>query len=243
MFKINHLIQSIINIFYPVICPYCRTKVDQEFSTCNSCWPKVQRIEKPFCLQCAAPLEAAFLNEEKCGACILTPPAFDQALAVYAYSDLVKKIALKLKRSQATPTARFMAHHMHQVGKSFLQESDFIIPVPLHPNRLKQRGFNQATLLAKALAPSLKVKINTSLLKRHRDTPSQGQLSRKSRQKNIEKAFSIHSKTTEKTLLKSTITLIDDVMTTGATLEACAKTLKKAGAEKVNVLVFSRSIR
>ena len=136
-----------------------------------------------------------------------------------------------------------MAYHMYRIGHKILEQSDYIIPVPLHSNRLRSRGFNQSTLLAKSLDPTIAKKINTNILIRHKDTPSQGQLKRKAREENIRKAFSFKLRLQKKTIEDKTITLIDDIMTTGATLNACAKVLKDSGVKKVNVLVFSRSIR
>ncbi len=240
---IKNIVHRVINVLYPFSCPYCRSKIDIEFGTCNDCWPKITAIEKPFCTQCATPIEAAFINEEKCGSCLLTPPEFDQSMAAFAYSDLTKKLTLRLKRGQATPVARYMAHHMLRVGQRMLGESDYIIPVPLHNNRLKSRGFNQSTLLAKSLDPTSKKKINTHILRRHKDTPSQGQLKRRAREENIKKAFLTYPNLEKNIINDKVFTLIDDVMTTGATLNACAKVLKDNGAKKVNALVFSRAIR
>ena len=235
--------QKVLHFIYPSLCPFCRESVEKDGVICHACWPKMSFITKPFCQKCALPLELAFQEETICGQCLLEPPVFSDSRAVFSYAPLVKRLILRFKNNQATALASFMGDQMYEKSKDLIQTSDFIVPVPLHKKRLQKRGFNQATLLAWRVAKDDISKVKTQLLVRKTNTPSQGSLSAKNRKKNVENAFGIHPFFQKKQLSGKVVTLIDDVMTTGATLSSCAKVLKKEGARVVNVVVFSRTVR
>lgn len=240
---ISDVLASFLNFIYPPTCPFCREKVEKNGMICSGCWPDLTLIEPPFCARCSTPLEVAFQEEQICGQCLLYPPAFSEARSVFGYGPLTKHLVLRFKNHHSTALAAFMGKKMLEKSKDMIEASDFIVPVPLHPKRLQERGYNQATLLAYHVAKDCRHKVQPTLLVRLKNTPSQGTLSKGARQKNVEKAFSLNPKIKKESLTGKTVTLVDDVMTTGATLSASAKAFEGSGVKKVNVVVFSRTIR
>jgi ComF family protein len=243
MLGIRNFLNKCVQFFYPPLCPFCREKVEKDGMICADCWPSVSPITAPACRHCAIPLDVAFAEENVCVKCMTMPPEFDECRAVYIYGPLIKRLVLRFKNQQVTALASFMGNKMLAISRDIIDASDYIIPVPLHASRLKKRGFNQATLLAYQIAQSMRHKVKLNLLVRCKNTPSQGTLSRQARHKNLEGAFVVPSQLNPELLKNKIITLIDDVMTTGATLKECANALKKYEIKKVNVVVFSRSIR
>ena len=200
-------------------------------------------ITAPFCHRCAVPLTVASAEETHCAHCLLDPPFYEQTRAVFSYSAPVKRLVLRFKNAQMTALTRFMGHYMAQNASELIESCDFIVPVPLHAERLKARGFNQATLLAYELARSHRHKVAPFLLARKKKTSSKAGLSAEARRKNVENAFEITRPKKDFFIQNKKILLVDDVMTTGATLNACAQALCAAGASQVNVVVFSRAVR
>lgn len=243
MTYIHSVLASFLNFIYPPTCPFCREKVEKNGMICAGCWSDLTLIEPPFCARCSMPLEVAFQEEQICGQCLLTPPAFSETRSVFGYGPLTKHLVLRFKNHHSTALAAFMGKKMLEKSEDLMDQSDFIVPVPLHPKRLKERGYNQATLLAYHVAKGCRYKVQPTLLIRVKNTPSQGTLSKGARQKNVEKAFALNPKIKKESLRDKTVTLVDDVMTTGATLSACAKALEGSGVKKVNVVVFSKTIR
>ncbi len=209
-------------------------------SVCGACWHQLSFITKPYCLTCGAPL--AF-DGDACQSCFNKAFAFDSVRAVLVYNEVSKKMITRFKHAGQAGYARLFAPWMYNVALSVLRDRqdqdnwDAIVVVPLHPLRFIRRGFNQAMLLAQHMGLSLP--ILKKALKRIRHTVSQGHQSPDDRQKNIQHAFIAQASCVNgKRLL-----LIDDVMTTGATLNECTIVLKNAGAIRVDILVLARAIR
>ncbi len=176
-----------------------------------------------------------------CVSCLTIPPSFETGRSSIRYEGIAREVILKLKHGDATYLPLSLAGWMAQAGEQFWDKTDYLIPVPLHRWRLMRRRYNQATLLAKALSQRINLPILTNTLIRSKRTASQGHMTPKERRKNVRNAFVVRD---PKGLLKGkSITLIDDVWTTGATLEACTAGLKKAGVEKVYVLTLSRVVK
>ncbi|MEM0986203.1 MAG: ComF family protein [Pseudomonadota bacterium] len=177
-----------------------------------------------------------------CAACTAKPPLWNRARAALAYDDGSRRIVLDLKRAGRRDGLKLIASWMTQAGRDLLDDTDLIIPVPLHYTRLVQRGYNQAGWLAQGVGRASGVPVRVAALKRTRATPSQGFLTSRQRRKNVSGAFAVRKR--YQTLVSGArIVLIDDVLTTGATLKSCVRALKSAGAASVDVLVLCRVVR
>lgn len=178
----------------------------------------------------------------KCGACMANPPPYSKARSVFRYDDHSKDLILSFKHADRTDLAPAYASWMARATSELISEETLLVPVPLHPQRLLKRRFNQSAMLARSLGRKIQKPVSTDLLQRVKATSSQGSKSFKGRFKNVQGAFQISPG--EKDRLSSKhILLIDDVFTTGATVEACSRALLKAGAQRVNVLTLCRVVR
>ena len=174
-----------------------------------------------------------------CGGCIAEPPEFKAARAPMLYDDASRRIVLGFKHADRTHPAPALAAWMQRAGAEFWTEADIIAPVPLHRWRLFKRRYNQAALLALQLGRLTQKQVLVDLLERKRATPIQGHLSRKERQANVKGAFRLNARCRGQ-IEDKIVVLIDDVLTTGATVNECSKVLLKAGAKAVNVVVLAR---
>lgn len=202
-------------------------------------WSKLQFLTAPLCACCGAPFEIAVDDAQRCGACLARSPAFDRARAALIYGDVSRDLVLALKHQGRRDGLALLAGWMASAGAELLSEADLIVPVPLHYLRLVRRGFNQSVWLAAALGRSSGVHLSVDALKRTRATPIQGGLSADGRRRNVQGAFKVRSGR-QRLITGKRILLVDDVFTTGATTEACARALKKAGAACVDVLTLTR---
>ena len=200
-------------------------------------------LDEPCCALCGYPFDhqmAGLVGELTCASCLARPPAFDTARAAMAYDDASRPLVLAFKHGGHTDRLARFAAQMQRAGRHALAEADRLVPVPLHRARLMRRRYNQSLLLARALGRRTGVAVDGRALVRTRATPSQGGLSAVGRMRNVGGAFRVPD--TERVRGRRLI-LIDDVMTTGATLNACARTLKRAGAARVDALCLARVVR
>lgn len=176
-----------------------------------------------------------------CAPCTARPPPWQQARAALVYDDVSRIPILGLKRAGRRDGLKVMANWMSVAGTPFLDQVDLIVPVPLHYYRLVNRGYNQSGWLATAIGKQAELPVEHAALIRHRATKSQANLSARARHRNVAGAFRVRrNKTSE--IAGRHILLIDDVYTTGATLKAASKTLLKAGATQISVLVLARVV-
>ncbi|MHA7900948.1 MAG: phosphoribosyltransferase family protein [Henriciella sp.] len=194
------------------------------------------------CRDCAMPLEIDHGEASQCGACAAKAPKWDQARAAIAYDEVSRQAILELKHAGRRDGLKAMSNWMAMAGRDILPETDWLIPVPLHYQRLASRGFNQAAWLAQGVARQTGTLALVDGLSRKRNTPSQGGLTARQRRRNVAGAFEVRA-SRQGRIKGSTVTLVDDVLTTGSTLAACTKALRKAGAARVNVLVLARVVR
>ena len=194
------------------------------------------------CRSCGVPLEIDLGEDSQCGACAAKAPKWDQARAAIAYDAVSRQAILELKHAGRRDGLSAMSNWMALAGRDILPETDWLVPVPLHYQRLAARGFNQAAWLAQGVARKTGTLALVDALSRKRNTPSQGGLTARQRRRNVAGAFEVRKSRTNR-IKGSTVTLVDDVFTTGSTLAACTKALKKAGASRVNVLVLARVVR
>jgi ComF family protein len=175
----------------------------------------------------------------QCGACLDHPPAYESARAAIAYNANSRRLVLQFKHGDRTGLAGPFARWMAGAGRELLAEADLLIPVPLHRWRLFRRRYNQAALLARALSRLAGVAWAPTALRRIRRTQPQGTMGRQGRQRNVQGAFRVNDGIR---LVGKRVVLIDDVLTTGATVEACVWVLKDAGARRVDVLTLARVV-
>ncbi|MDA5192356.1 ComF family protein [Govanella unica] len=245
--KLRSLMVGGLDLLFPPLCLQCRIEVDGHDSFCSGCWAKLSFLAGSQCYQCGFPFESDLGPDTLCAACIAAPPAYDRARAVFRYDDNSRRLVLSFKhgdRLEGAPAfARWMARVIEQdlLGASG-EEIDLIAPVPLHRWRLLKRRYNQAAVLALGLGREMARPVLPELLRRVRATPSQGGLNREERRKNVRGAFALRPHLAERVADRSLL-LVDDVMTTGATLDACAKTLKQAGARAVYVVALGRAVQ
>jgi ComF family protein len=202
-------------------------------------WSKLHFLSAPLCACCGTPLDLAVEEDQLCGACLVRRPVYERARAALAYGDVSRDLVLALKYQGRRDSLDLLARWMASAGADLLQDAELIVPVPLHYFRLVRRGFNQSVWLAAALARRSGAQLTVDALKRVRATPIQGGLSAEGRRRNVQGAFRVR-KGREALLMGKRILLIDDVLTTGATAEACSRVMKRAGAKCVDVLTLAR---
>ena len=202
----------------------------------------LQFLDAPWCKRCGVPFDYPAYEDMECPACIAKSPAYDQARSAFVYDETSRGLVLSLKHAGRTDGLDVYGRWLARVGGEFLGEADVLIPVPLHRSRLRRRRFNQSLLLARALSRHCGVKVDPHLLMRVRATQTQGGLSSKGRTRNVAGAFRLRRGTGARVEGRNLI-LIDDVHTTGATLSACARSLKRAGAANVNAITLARVVK
>ena len=235
--------RSVLDFFYPPVCAACRVPVSDAHRLCGTCWSKIAFLDGPGCARCGFPFEFDPGAGALCAACQAHPPTFDSARAVLRYDPSSRDTILALKRADRLDLAVPFAGWLERAGRELLAQTDLITPVPLHWRRLWTRRYNQSALLAQRLSLLTGISADLRLLERRRPTPSQGEMpSAKARRRNVRGAFQIYpGKAGQVAGLR--VLLIDDVFTTGATVEACSRALKRAGAGKVLVLTLARVVR
>ncbi len=236
------LMRVALDFVLPPRCAGCGVQTGSPGGLCTDCWRASRFIAAPQCDQCGYPFELDFGPGVRCGACLSRPPHFDRARAAVAYDDRIGHILISFKHSDRTDLAPGLSAWMRRVGEPLLAEADLIVPVPLHRRRLFDRRYNQSALLARPLAEAFGVEMAGDLIRRQRHTPSQGHLSASARRRNVEGAFRVPVEQKAR-LTGKRVLLVDDVFTTGATVNALARRLKRDGARAVDVLTLARVVR
>jgi len=215
----------------PSLCLLCAAQATSD-GFCDGCLHDLPKPSSPLCPQCALPVP----NAQRCGQCLQHPPAFDRTIATWYYVWPVDYLIQRYKYQQAIDFAKAFAQHM-LLALNTTALPQIIIPMPLHRQRQRQRGFNQALELARPISKCLAIPLGFNWVTRTKATPAQAKLSRSQRQRAIRDAFQCHRQ-----LQQQRVAIIDDVMTTGATANALAATLKAAGAKQVDVWVLARTL-
>ncbi|WP_454684367.1 ComF family protein [Ancylobacter moscoviensis] len=238
----RRLARGLVDVALPPACMACRAAVNEPGCLCAGCWSRMGFIERPFCDRLGTPLphdagEGAPLSP----AALADPPAYGRARAVAVFGDVARDLIHALKYADRLDVAEPMARMMARAGADILAEADALVPVPLHGLRLWRRRFNQSAALARFVGKRTGVPLRTGWLERRRATTPQVGLDRTARLRNVAGAFAV-PEAARAELRGRRVVLVDDVFTTGATIDACVKALTRAGAKRVDVLVFARVV-
>ena len=232
----------LLDAVLPPRCLACGAAVDRTGTVCPHCWQGLTFLGPPLCSRCGLPFEVPAEAETVCGACIRRPPVFGKARAALAYDDASRRLLLAFKHGDAIHAADAYGAWLFRASAELVADADLIAPVPLHRWRLLRRRYNQAALLARRLAAFGGAELCVDLLRRQRQTPSQGRLGLDARRRNVRGAFVVSPGRAARVRGRR-IVLVDDVYTTGATVDECARTLLKAGAVSVDVATLARVVR
>jgi len=230
---------GIRDLVLPATCLACDNEVSEQGVVCSSCWPQLRFIERPYCEVLGSPFSYDLGKGALSAAAIAAPPAFARARSVVLYDDVARQLVQGLKFSDRTDLAPWIAQWMVRAADGLLDGGPVIVPVPLHRLRLMGRRFNQSAELARYIAQDTDGLYLPEALVRVRATRQQVGLGAKERIRNVQGAFRV-PKERKIDVQERRILLIDDVFTTGATLEACARALRRGGAGQIDCLTFAR---
>lgn len=225
-------LRPVLDFMLPPRCPGCAAVVEDDHRFCAACWMQLTFLTASGCVHCSRPLDVA--DDLSCANCLAQKPDYDAVIAAVAYGDIAKRVVLRLKHARRPGLARTIA----AVLADRLPDGAMLIPVPLHRWRIWQRGFNQSVAIAKALADRRTIPYAVTTLRRKRATPMLRGLGPNQRKRAVRGAFDVVGRLDGQHIL-----LVDDVLTTGATANACARALKKAGAARVTLICWARVLR
>jgi len=234
-------LQLLIDVALPPLCPSCREPLGDGIGLCAPCWSRLSLIEPPYCARLGIPFVydpgPGLLSMEA----IANPPAYDRARAAVRYDDIARTLVQAFKYSDRLDLAPMIGRWMARAGRDLLADADALIPVPLHWRRLWARRFNQSSALAGVISAVCGVPVMHGGLKRVRATPQQVGRSKVERADNVQGAFRVPHEH-KAAVAGRRLVLIDDVLTSGATVDTCTRALLRAGAAHVDVLVFARVV-
>lgn len=228
-----------LRLLFPPVCAVCGAAISRadELLLCKACLHEVRPVPSPVCSICGKPLEASFANGHRCGECILKPPLYERCISLFAFDGPVRELLHRIKYRDDGYALRAMS----ALARAYLPSNldiDLVIPVPLHSKRLRERGCNQCVRLAEFMFKG--IPIGYDGLKRVVYTQPQTSLERKQRLVNLKGAFNA---CLSADFAKKRILLLDDVLTTGATVNECVLTLWKAGFRNITVLTVARAVK
>ncbi|WP_017932398.1 ComF family protein [Robiginitomaculum antarcticum] len=204
-------------------------------------WAHLSFLDAPCCVACGFPFDYDMGLDVLCGRCEIKRPAYDRARAAFKYDNDSRKLVLAFKHGGRQEGLAVFTKHVSRAGRALFAGCEGLIPIPLHPSRLRARRYNQSLILARAIAKANDLEVLPDIVQRVKATASQGGKSYSGRKRNVAGAFAVRASASQAVKGRNFI-LIDDVYTTGATLNACAKTLKRAGAARVDALTLSRVV-
>ncbi|MGB5218102.1 MAG: ComF family protein [Smithella sp.] len=239
--SLAEVLHDVSAVIFPPQCLGCSEIIDQGDGRifCPSCEAKIHFITGSICHICGTTFPDSPADNHLCGECLENKPHFSCARAIFSYEDVILNSIHQFKYKNDISIGEMLASFMADFSFPDIDFTDYslMVPVPLHIKRLRERGFNQSLILARAIGRKQQIPVNFSLLKRHKYTLTQTGYHKQERKQNIRGAFEV---TDSKKITGRNILLIDDVYTTGATVNECAQILIKAGAQKVSVLTLAR---
>ncbi len=240
--------KQFIDIIYPPRCSVCQTflwknratKEGEELAFCRTCFDAFSEISSPLCPICGRPFGSEVEEDHLCEDCLRKRPFYDAARAPFSYEGGIMEAIHQFKYGGKTHLDKSLGFLLTSFARRWLNKTDgfLMMPVPLHPKRLRERGFNQSLLLARYAAPLLCTELDFLSLRRIRYTQPQTGLKSDERRKNVRRAFDVVDKSAVK---GRTVLLVDDVATTGNTLNECARVLRRAGSQEVFCLTLART--
>jgi ComF family protein len=234
-------LQAAADLVLPPTCLSCRKPVGAAGGLCPACWTGMGFIERPYCERLGTPFVSDDGDALLSPAAIADPPAYDRARAAARFGDVARDLVHLLKYGDRLDLAGPLGGWMARAGRELLADADQLVPVPLHWSRLWQRRFNQSAMLARVISAQANVPVADDLLVRTRATQPQVGLARKERARNVQGAFAVERSARIRVKGRNVV-VIDDVLTSGATADACARVLRRAGAARVDVLVLARVV-
>ena len=231
---------AVLDLLLPPRCLRCGEPVDAAGALCAACWRAITFLGDPCCACCGLPFAYDLGPDALCGGCARTHPAFARVRAAFRYDEESRHLVLALKHGDRLHLAPALGRFMRRAGAALVAEADVIVPVPLHWTRLFARRYNQAAVLAHALVRDGGPPVGADFLRRRRRTPSQGKRNEAGRRRNVAGAFAVARRADVR---GKRVLLVDDVFTTGATVEECARVLLRAGARQVDALTLARTVR
>ena len=232
-----------LNLIAPPACPVSGDRISETGGLSGAGWREIQFIEDPVCARCGVPFAHDHGEGAICGQCAADPPSYDCARAAALYEDACHRLIVDFKHRDRTDLTPLFSRWLARVGAALVDEGTIICPVPLHRKRLFVRRYNQAALLAHAFSKTLgRGRVEPALLQRVKSTPPQQRLSAAARKRNVSGAF-IVLEPMQAIVKDASIVIVDDVLTTGATLSACARVLRQAGARRIDALVLARVVK
>lgn len=240
---LQRLMHRALDTVMPPRCLACGETTWTPDSLCAACWQTLRFIDRPFCDACGLPLDCGPADEALlCGGCSATHPPFTRARAALVYGDGSSRLILGFKNGDRTDAVPVFSRWMARAGRDLLADADVLVPVPLHWTRLLARRFNQSALLAYAIRRQTGVRVIPDAIVRRRRTTKMGTLGASARARSVAGAFVVRPRAVAQIAGRRVI-LIDDVLTTGATVAGCARVLLAAGAASVDVLALARATR
>ncbi|MBV1918479.1 MAG: ComF family protein [Sphingomonadaceae bacterium] len=231
-------LSPLVDLVFPPRCPLCGEGISGQDGLCVSCWENLVIPGNPACAQCGRPFDGGIVQGSTCAPCLADPPRHDGIAAATLYNDTSRKLVLSFKYGRKIALASMMARLM-AAKLDFVDETWLIVPVPLHRWRIWRRGFNQSAILSKEIARLTGAQLCIDALKRKKATRALGGLGAKARKRELSGAIAA-SKNRSALLKNANVLLVDDVLTSGATSDACVAVLKKADAERVVISCFAR---
>lgn len=246
---LEYITEGVLNLIFPLDCRICEKPIRESkgYSICENCFKTIELIDKPYCVKCGKPflISTDLFKQDReilCADCKRKKYSFEFARSVGIYHKVLKECIYLFKyygeKKLAEPFGELLIDYLVK-NQEFKKKIDLIIPVPLHNNDLKKRGFNQSVLLSRIIGNHFSIPVKEEVLIKKKLTSSQVNLSKKEREKNILKAFSVDRPEEIKGV---NILILDDIFTTGSTVEECAKELKKAKAKNIFILALARSV-
>lgn len=230
-----------LDFVYPPTCLDCGAPIASQAALCPACFAQLRPITRPYCPVLGLPFEISLGPDARSAEAIADPPPFERARSAVLYNEVARAIVSRMKYGDRPELAGFCARLMVAAGAELWADKPVLVPVPLHPWRQLERRYNQSAELARALGRLTGLAVDPALVRRTRRTSQQVGLSRDARQRNVAGAFAPHPDIHAR-LKGRRIVLVDDVITTGATVKAIARALKRASVEKVDVISFARVV-